>query len=125
MAGNRVGGLKAAATNKALHGEDFYQRIGAKGGSSGNTGGFASNRELARIAGARGGRISKRRPANAKMESTWQNQNSTNSSSTLRKTARCASCKLIFDVGQLDDMQLCANCPVTSEPTRELSGVPF
>ena len=53
--------MKAAATNKARHGSDFYAKIGAKGGQNGNTGGFAANRELARIAGAKGGRISRRR----------------------------------------------------------------
>ena len=38
----------------------FQQEIGAKGGRNGNTGGFAANKELARRAGAIGGRISKR-----------------------------------------------------------------
>lgn len=61
MAGTKAGGMKAAATNKARHGSDFYANIGAKGGRNGNTGGFAANRELARIAGAKGGRISRRR----------------------------------------------------------------
>lgn len=60
MAGTKEGGKKAAATNKARHGKDFYARIGAKGGKVGTTGGFAANRELARIAGAKGGRISRR-----------------------------------------------------------------
>jgi general stress protein YciG len=61
MAGTKVGGKRAAATNKALYGEDFYKRIGARGGKNGRTGGFAANPELARIAGAKGGRISRRR----------------------------------------------------------------
>jgi general stress protein YciG len=61
MAGTKNGGTKAAATNKARHGADFYARIGAKGGRLGHTGGFAANRELARLAGAKGGRISRRR----------------------------------------------------------------
>jgi general stress protein YciG len=60
MAGTKVGGMKAAATNKAKHGSDFYAKIGAKGGKNGHTGGFAANPELARVAGARGGRISRR-----------------------------------------------------------------
>lgn len=60
MAGTKVGGMKAAATNKAKHGSDFYARIGAKGGRNGHTGGFAANPELARVAGAKGGRISRR-----------------------------------------------------------------
>ena len=61
MAGNKEGGRKAAATNKKRYGDGFYARIGAKGGRNGHTGGFASNRELARTAGAKGGRISSRR----------------------------------------------------------------
>lgn len=60
MAGTRSGGLKAAATNKDKYGTDFYMNIGRKGGKNGHTGGFASNPELARIAGAKGGKISKR-----------------------------------------------------------------
>ena len=60
MAGNKVGGLKAAKTNKERYGEDWYARIGRKGGQNGHTGGFASNPELAKTAGAKGGRISKR-----------------------------------------------------------------
>ena len=61
MAGTKQGGVKAAATNKSKHGADFYARIGAKGGRNGNTGGFAANPELARIAGAKGGLISRRK----------------------------------------------------------------
>lgn len=63
MAGTKQGGLKAAATNKARYGAEFYSRIGRKGGQNGHTGGFATNKALARIAGAKGGRISKRGPA--------------------------------------------------------------
>lgn len=60
MAGTKAGGVKAAATNKAKYGEDFYRELGRKGGRNGHTGGFAANPELAKIAGAKGGRISKR-----------------------------------------------------------------
>ena len=60
MAGSKAGGLKAAKTNKERYGEDWYARIGRKGGQNGHTGGFASNPELAKIADAKGGRISKR-----------------------------------------------------------------
>lgn len=60
MAGTKNGGAKAALTNKKKHGADFYARIGAMGGKKGRTGGFAANPELARIAGAKGGRISRR-----------------------------------------------------------------
>ncbi len=60
MAGTKLGGKAAAATNKAKYGADFYAKIGAKGGKLGRTGGFYKNRELAREAGRRGGRISRR-----------------------------------------------------------------
>lgn len=60
MAGTKAGGVKAAATNKAKYGEDFYRELGRKGGRNGHTGGFAANPELARIAGSIGGKISKR-----------------------------------------------------------------
>ena len=63
MAGTKLGGKLAAKTNKARHGADFYARIGAKGGHNGTTGGFAANRDLARKAGALGGKISRRRKA--------------------------------------------------------------
>lgn len=61
MAGTKEGGQKAALTNKQRHGKDFYAKIGAQGGVKGTTGGFFANRELARLAGAKGGRISRRR----------------------------------------------------------------
>lgn len=69
MAGTRDGGAKAATTNRTKYGSDFYAKIGAKGGRKGKTGGFASNkkgadgltgRERARLAGSKGGRISRR-----------------------------------------------------------------
>ena len=60
MAGTKEGGVKAALTNKNRHGKDFYAQIGAKGGRNGHTGGFAANRDLARTAGAKGGRKSRR-----------------------------------------------------------------
>ena len=60
MAGTKFGGLKAAETNRLVHGDDFYSMIGRKGGMKGHKGGFASNPELARLAGAKGGRNSKR-----------------------------------------------------------------
>ena len=66
MAGTVTGGKAAAATNKAKYGSDFYAKIGAKGGKLGKTGGFAANRELARLAGAKGGRISRRTKATTK-----------------------------------------------------------
>jgi general stress protein YciG len=66
MPGTIEGGRKAAATNKAKYGKEFYARIGAKGGRLGRTGGFAANPELAKIAGSKGGKISRRGPAKAK-----------------------------------------------------------
>lgn len=69
MSGTREGGLKAAEINKKKHGADFYARIGAIGGRNSITGGFASDAvgkdgltgpERAKIAGAKGGKISRR-----------------------------------------------------------------
>lgn len=63
MAGTKEGGKKAAASNKARWGANFYAEIGRIGGTKGHTGGFASNPELAREAGRKGGLKSKRGPA--------------------------------------------------------------
>lgn len=60
MCGTKAGGLKAAKTNYALHGRNFYAEIGRKGGRNGHTGGFAANPELAREAGRKRGLKSKR-----------------------------------------------------------------
>lgn len=60
MAGTKAGGLKAAQKNLAKD-PNFYAKIGAKGGHNGTTGGFAANTELARVAGKKGGQISRRR----------------------------------------------------------------
>lgn len=60
MAGTKEGGRKAAMKNLAKD-PNFYAKIGARGGKNGRTGGFAANPELARIAGAKGGRISRRK----------------------------------------------------------------
>lgn len=60
MSGNKIGGRKARDANIRKYGEDFYKRIGRKGGQNCTTGGFYANRELARIAGAKGGSISRR-----------------------------------------------------------------
>ena len=72
MSGTKIGGAKAAKTNKERHGEGFYARIGAMGGHNSKTGGFASNKvgkdgltgqERARLVGTIGGLKSKRGPA--------------------------------------------------------------
>ena len=60
MSGTAKGGKKAAETNKKRHGDNFYALIGAKGGKRSKTGGFYANRELAREAGRKGGRTSRR-----------------------------------------------------------------
>lgn len=69
MAGTKEGAAKAKITNMERHGKDFFSKIGRKGGQNGTTGGFASNvigkdgltgYERARIAGQKGGKISKR-----------------------------------------------------------------
>lgn len=62
MAGTKEGGKKASIVIKEKHGEDFYKRIGSKGGKSGDhsKSGFASNPELAREAGRKGGKKSRR-----------------------------------------------------------------
>lgn len=60
MAGTSAGGKLAAAKNLQKN-PNFYAEIGRKGGKNGHTGGFAANPELARVAGAKGGRISRRR----------------------------------------------------------------
>lgn len=66
MVGTKAGGIKAAATNLKLHGKDYYHNIGRNGGKNGHTGGFAVNPELAKIAGRKGGLISRRGKAKKK-----------------------------------------------------------
>lgn len=71
MSGTIAGGRKASRTNLARHGKDFYSIIGAEGGRAGHTGGFAHDGrswfeklirkpKLAKTAGAKGGRKSRR-----------------------------------------------------------------
>lgn len=61
MSGCREGGLKTKAKLLAKD-KDFYRKIGRLGGMAEATEpkGFACHPDLARIAGAKGGRISKR-----------------------------------------------------------------
>lgn len=68
MSGTKDGGKAAAATNKAKYGGDFYAKIGTAGGKKGHTGGFFANRELASIAGAKGGRASSPYSVNPRQE---------------------------------------------------------
>lgn len=80
MAGTREGGLKARARNLARD-PNWYKKIGAKGGANGKgpgyKGGFASNevgedgltgRQRAKLAGAVGGKRSRRGPAKDDIE---------------------------------------------------------
>jgi uncharacterized protein len=60
MAGTQAGGRKAAATNKMRYGANFYELIGRRGGKISRGGGFAKDPQLARVAGAKGGRASRR-----------------------------------------------------------------
>lgn len=60
IAGNRQGGLKAAETNKARYGKDFFKLIGSKGGQATGPKGFALDNERAKEAGRKGGRASRR-----------------------------------------------------------------
>ena len=64
MAGTVAGGKKAAKKNKELYGDDYYVKMGEKGGLKGAVDGaikgFAANRERARTAGAKGGSVSRR-----------------------------------------------------------------
>lgn len=72
MSGTVAGGKKAAATNKAKYGKDFYAKIGAMGGKVGHTGGFFADRKLASEAGRKGGLVSRRRPSVVKAHAEFQ-----------------------------------------------------
>lgn len=66
MSGTPEGGKAARDTNIEKYGKDFYAIQGAKGGKASTTGGFYANRELARIAGAKGGAVSRRKASEKK-----------------------------------------------------------
>lgn len=66
MSGTKEGGAKAVETIRRKYGESYFARIGRIGGKNGRTGGFYQNRTLARVAGAKGGRISRRGPSKEK-----------------------------------------------------------
>lgn len=63
MAGTIEGARKAKARIIARYGEDYFKKIGHKGGSISRGGGFAADHELAARAGRIGGRISRRGPS--------------------------------------------------------------
>lgn len=62
MVGTKAGGAKCRNTIYKKFGKDFYKGIGRIGGTTETIKpkGFATNPELARKAGAKGGSISKR-----------------------------------------------------------------
>lgn len=62
MSGTKEGGKKATKANMERHGANYYRNIGRLGGSKSHpdTRPFTVNTELAKIAGAKGGRISRR-----------------------------------------------------------------
>lgn len=68
ISGTKEGGIAARDTNYKRHGRDFYRRLGALGGKARGEKGFASfvvgkdgltGRERSRIAGRKGGQISR------------------------------------------------------------------
>lgn len=63
MGGTRAGGLKAAQKNKELYGKDFYKNLGKIGGSRSHqaTRFFALHPDIAKTAGAKGGKTSTRK----------------------------------------------------------------
>jgi general stress protein YciG len=60
MSGTVEGGWKTRETNYERHGRDHYRKIGAIGGKKKVPKGFAMNTERARLAGQKGGKISRR-----------------------------------------------------------------
>lgn len=94
MAGTSEGGLKAAKSNQertemTINGEtikiepgEFYSIAGKLGGKASTTGGFYANNELAKQAGAKGGRKSRRtwteeqkKAHSEKLKETWRLKN--------------------------------------------------
>lgn len=61
-----------AVTLKEKYGENYFRELGKKGGAAKVPKGFAANPTLARIAGGKGGRLSKRHGRN---ETTNQQSN--------------------------------------------------
>lgn len=72
MAGTKIGGKKASQTNIEKHGKDYYSLIGAKGGRACGLKGFALNPELAKKAGSKGGKISKRGEGGVRKEKVYK-----------------------------------------------------
>ena len=74
MAGTKAGGLKAAATNKAKYGDDFYKNIGGNHvdtwiENGRKPRGFSTmTKEQIAEAGRKGGAVSKRGPGKKTLE---------------------------------------------------------
>lgn len=68
MGQTKAGAIKARQKIIELYGEDFYAKVGRKGGKNGTTGGFAKDRELASKAGRIGGLKSRRTDVASKFE---------------------------------------------------------
>ena len=84
MAGSKSGGKLAAKRMKELYGEQYYANIGRIGGQVKNSKkGFGTNRELARIAGEKGGTVSRRH----KQMDNNEASNTANSESIWRKVS--------------------------------------
>lgn len=66
MSGTKIGGLRAAKTNKKKYGEDFYVKMGHLGGLAQVPKGFSMNIKLASKVGRKGGKKSKRGPVAVK-----------------------------------------------------------
>jgi general stress protein YciG len=60
VSGTIDGSRRAAETSKARHGADWFKRIGQLGGQISRGGGFAKNPELARTAGSKGGKATRK-----------------------------------------------------------------
>lgn len=64
MTQTKAGALKARQTIIDNYGTDFWKNAGSVGGKvKSPLKGFGSNKEMARIAGAKGGRVSRRKAA--------------------------------------------------------------
>ena len=71
MSGTIEGGLKTAATNKLKYGENYYRDMGRIGGAKGRGHAFGHGKVDPRVAGAKGGKISKRKSVVVEEEHKW------------------------------------------------------
>lgn len=104
MSGTVIGGRKASITVRARKGNDFYRRIGSIGGRASHSKprGFAAvSRAQRQAAGAKGGRISRRRSksynegvlCNEDNKQHLSHQDSRSSESTSKQPlGRCGHC---------------------------------